>query len=170
MADQNDGGKTEKKHLGGELVIPCLALAFTLYYFTTIIDVPWSAQVSAFFVGSILTVCILIFITRSILSVRRGEADLSLGNLLAPRDYIPKRLALLVLTIGYIFFIKWGGFTLTSFVFLSAAMLLLNDGRRKGFIIALSAVLSLSGWLLFVYAFETRFPEGPFELAVKGLF
>ncbi|MDA1327130.1 MAG: tripartite tricarboxylate transporter TctB family protein [Proteobacteria bacterium] len=170
MADQNGEGKPEKKHLGGELVIPGLALAFTLYYFTTIIDVPWSAQVSAFFVGSILSVCVIIFAVRSLLMVRRGEADLGLGGLLAPASYIPKRLTLLGLTLGYIFFIQWGGFTLTSFIFLSLSMLTLNEGRRKGFILGLAASLSLGGWLLFVVAFETRFPEGPFELAVKGLF
>ena len=170
MADQSGDDGPRKKHIGGELVIPGLALAFTLYYFTTIIDVPWTAQVSAFFVGSILIVCIIVFAVRSFIQVGRGEADLSLAPLLAPVNYIPKRLILLALTIGYIFFIQWGGFTLTSFVFLCLSMLTLNDGRRKGLIVALSAVLSLSGWLLFVVAFETRFPEGPFELAVKGLF
>ena len=49
-------------------------------------------------------------------------------------------------------------------------MLTLNEGRRKGLILGLAATLSLGGWLLFVVAFETRFPEGPFELAAKGLF
>jgi len=170
MADHNGEHRPEKKHLGGELVIPGLALAFTLYYFTTIIDVPWSAQVSAFFVGSILVICIIGFAIRCLLMVRRGEADLGLGGLLAPTSYIPKRLILLALTLAYIFFIEWGGFTLTSFVFLSASMLTLNEGRRKGLVLGLSAALSLGGWLLFVVAFETRFPEGPFELAVKGLF
>jgi len=170
MADQNGDGGPRKKHIGAELVIPGLALAFTLYYFTTIIDVPWTAQVSAFFVGSILIVCIIVFAVRSFIQVHRGKADLGLGPLLAPVNYIPKRLILLALTIGYIFFIQWGGCTLTSFVFLCLSMLTLNNGRRKGLIVGLSAVLSLSGWLLFVVAFETRFPEGPFELAVKGLF
>ena len=169
MADTNPEEKPEKKHLGGELVIPVAALLFTIYYFTTIIDVPWTAQVSAFFVGTVLSLCILIFIVRVALMVRRGEADLGLGRLVEPVNYIPKRLALLGLTIGYILVIRWGGFTLTTFVFLALAMTLLNEGRRKGFIVALSAVLALSGWLLFIVAFETRFPAGPFETLMKGL-
>ena len=169
MADPNPEQKPEKKHLGGELIIPGVALLFTLYYFTTIIDVPWTAQVSAVFVGSILCLCILIFIARVALTVRRGEADLGLGKLVEPVNYIPKRLILLGLTIGYILVIQWGGFTLTTFVFHSLAMMVLNEGRRKGFIVTLSAVLAFSGWLLFIYAFETRFPAGPFENLMKGI-
>lgn len=170
MADHSGDGGPRKKHIGGELVIPGLALAFTIYYFTTIIDVPWTAQVSAVFVGTVLIICILIFTVRAFLMVKRGEADLGLGPLIAPVGYIPKRLLLLALTLGYIFFIQWGGFTLTSFVFLSLSMLTLNNGRRKGLILGLSAALSLGGWLMFVVAFETRFPEGPFEHLMKGLF
>lgn len=170
MSDQEPEQRPEKKHIGSELVIPVAALLFTIYYFTTIIDVPWTAQVSAVFVGTILIICIIIFIVRLALMIRRGEADFGLGKLIEPVSYIPKRLILLALTIGYIYLVHWGGFTLTTFAFLCLAMLTLSNGRRKGLILWLSAALAVGGWLLFVVAFETRFPEGPFELAMKGLF
>ena len=169
MADPGQGEKPQKKHVGGELVIPVGALLFTIYYFTTIIDVPFTAQVSALFVGTVLTICVAVFLVRVGLMIRRGEADLGMGRLLEPVDYIPKRLALLGLTIAYIYVIHWGGFTLTTFVFLALAMALLNNGRRKGFIVMLSALLAIGGWLLFIVAFEVRFPEGPFEHLMKGL-
>ena len=56
MSDENGqkSGKPEKPAVGAELVLPVAALLFTIYYFTTIINVPWTAQVSAFFVGTIL--------------------------------------------------------------------------------------------------------------------
>jgi len=60
------------------------------------------------------------------------------------------------------------GFTITTFLFLSIAMLILNDWRKKRFIILLSAVLSLGGYLLFIVAFKTRFPAGPFETFMKA--
>ncbi len=170
MADPTSDDSPPKKHLGGELVIPVTALLFTAYYFTTIIDVPFSAQVSALFVGSILILCVVALLVRSTLQIRRGEADLGLGGLMQPVSYIPKRLIMLGLTLAYIFLIQWGGFTITTFAFLLCAMLTLNEGRRKGFILLLALFLSLGGWLLFVVAFETRFPEGPFELLMKGVF
>jgi hypothetical protein len=165
----NEPEKTEKKHLGGDLVIPVAALAFTLYYFSTIIDSHWTAQVSAFFIGAILIVLILIFIVKSVVSLRRGDADLGMDSLLNPRSFILKRLALLGLTLGFVFLVDYGGFTLTTFGFLTLAMLLLSGGRNKRFILILSGGLALGGYLLFILAFDTRFPDGPFEQLMERI-
>ncbi len=165
----NEPEKTEKKHLGGDLVIPVAALAFTLYYFSTIIDSPWTAQVSAVFIGAILIVLILIFIVKSVVSLRRGDADLGMDSLLNPRSFILKRLALLGLTLGFVILVDYGGFTLTTFAFLTLAMLLLSGGRNKRFILILSGGLALGGYLLFILAFDTRFPDGPFEQLMERM-
>lgn len=167
MDQRPTSGTSEKKHLGGDLVIPVAALAFTLYYFSTIIDSPWTAQVSAFFIGAILILLIVVIIVKSVWQVKRGEADFNLEALLAPRSYIPRRLALLALTVGFIYLVQWGGFTLTIFAFMSLAMLLLSGGRNKRFIVVLCAALAIGGYLLFILAFDTRFPSGPFELFMK---
>ncbi len=170
MDDEAGQGRREKRAIGGDLIIPVAALAFTLYYFITIIDVPWTAQVSAFFVGTILILLLLIFFIRTALSLGRGEVSLRIGEIVEPVLFVPRRIALLVLTIGYVLLIQWAGFTITTFVFLLLAMLVLNEGRKKGLILILSAVFSIGGWLLFIVAFETRFPAGPFEQLMKGLF
>lgn len=162
MADKSDP-TPKAKPIGGELLLPAAAILFSVYYFTTITEVPFSAQVSALFVGSVLILlCCLLFL-RTFLQVRRGEATLGIGRLIEPVSYIPIRLGLLALTLGFVFLVQWLGFTLTTFLFLSLAMMLLNRGRKKRFIIAVSAALSFGGWLLFIYAFDTRFPAGPFE-------
>jgi hypothetical protein len=170
MDEQSGRQKPEPRAIGGDLIIPVAALLFTIYYFTTIIGVPWSAQVSAFFIGAILILLIMVFFTRTVLAMRRGEVLFRLGEILEPVSFIPRRIALAALTIGYIVFIHWGGFTLTTFAFLALAMLVLNEGRRKGLILILSAVFALGGWLLFIVAFNTRFPAGPFEQLMKGMF
>lgn len=153
----------QTRPVGGDLIIPIAAVAFTLYYFSSIIASPWEAQVNAFFVGSILLVLVAVQLIRMGSLLLRGEADLGLGDLIRPAAIVRKRLLLLGLTIGYVAVIEWLGFTLTTFLFLTAAMLLLNDGRRPGFILGLAAALALGGYLLFVVAFQTRFPEGPLE-------
>ena len=60
-----------------------------------------------------------------------------MGPLFEPTSYIPKRLALLGLTLGFIFFVQYLGFTITVFLFLSGAMLLLSNGQKKIFIISM---------------------------------
>ena len=170
MAEPSGKQTPEPKSIGGELIIPVAAIAFTVYYFTTILDVPWSAQVSAFFIGSILILLIIVYFIRTAVELSRGEVSLRLGQILEPVSFIPRRIALAALILGYIALIRWGGFTLTTFVFLALAMLLLNEGRRKGLILILSAVFAIGGWLLFIVAFEIRFPAGPFEQFMNGLF
>jgi len=170
MDEQAGREKREPRGIAGELIIPVAALALTVYYFITIIDVPWTAQVSAFFVGTILILLLLIFFIRTALSLGRGEVSLRIGEIVEPVLFVPRRIVLIVLTIGYVLFIQWAGFTITTFAFLLLAMLLLNEGRNKRLIFILSAVFAIGGWLLFIVAFETRFPAGPFEQLMKGLF
>ena len=160
-------GNPVKKPLGGDLVIPVSALVFTLYYFSTIIDSPWTAQVGAGIIGVILIALTLIFIARTALAVRSGVADLGLGGLFSRDDIATGRLGLMAVTLLYIVFIEWSGFTLTTFAFLMAAMLILTRGRNKTLIVTLSAVMSLGGYAVFIYAFDTRFPRGPFEAMMK---
>ena len=159
----------ERKSIGGDLVIPLAALGFTLYYFSTIIESPWTAQVAAFFIGTILIGLILILFAKTAVAVARGQADLGVGALIAPSGLLPTRLALLAITVAYLVLIEWGGFTLTTFGFLSAATLLLNRGRRAGFICGLSLAVSLGGYLIFIFAFDTRFPRGPLEYLMRAV-
>lgn len=168
MSEKSSHGSRVKTPLGGDLVIPVAAVVFTLYYVSTIIDSPWTAQVSAFFVGAILLALCLVFFVMVGMRVRRGEATLGFSPLIQPRAIAPKRAILFVLTVGYIFFIDWAGFTITTFLFLCLAMLLLSGGRNKRFIVGLAAGLAVGGYLLFVVAFERRFPEGPFEAVFKA--
>ncbi|MDH3239048.1 MAG: tripartite tricarboxylate transporter TctB family protein [Alphaproteobacteria bacterium] len=170
MTDDNETDNPEKKSVGGELILPGAALLFTLYYFYTIWDVPRIAQVSALFVGTILIVLVILLGIRIAKQVKAGEADLGLGRIVEPKNFIPKRLALLGLTIAFIYFVDWLGFTLTVFAFLALAMLLLSEGKKKLLIVSLSAVVAIGGYFLFIVAFQTRFPAGPFEKLMAGLF
>jgi hypothetical protein len=160
----------KQKIVGGDLVIPVAAVVFTIYYFISIIDAPWTAQVGAVFIGSILILLCALFLFKQFKSVFVGEARWAWGKLVLPGAYIPKRLALLALTVIYIVALPWAGFTLTGFVYLYAAMLVLGGPRVKWPALFVSLAFALGGYLLFVVAFQVRFPQGPFEYLMKGLF
>lgn len=170
MAENTDNKNLERKSVGSELIIPIAALLFTIYYFYTIINAPWTAQVAAFLVGSVLIVLVLLFSVKCIRSLRTGEGALNFDTLINPKSFLPKRLGLLVLTIAYIFVVPTLGFTITTFLFLSMAMLILSGWQKRRIIFSLSAILSLGGYLLFILVFKTRFPAGPFETLMKGFF
>jgi len=169
MADKPDSD-AKQKAVGGDLVIPVLAVVFTIYYFISIIDSPWTAQVGAVFVGSILILLCALFLAQTFWSLRAGRAALDWGKLVAPVSFIPRRLALLGLTVLYIALLPFGGFTLTGFAYLYAAMLLLGGSAVRWTAFWLALAFSLTGYLLFVVAFQIRFPRGPFEELMRSMF
>ena len=48
-------------------------------------------------------------------------------------------------------------------------MAILAKGRNLPFILGVSAVISLVGWAVFIWAFDTRFPRGWFETTMKAV-
>lgn len=156
------------RQAGGELIIPVLAVAFTLYFISTIIDSPWTAQVNAFMIGGVLLLLCMIFFVKTAVRVGRKEASLGFANVVSRDDWYSGRIGLLVTTIAYAILIDWGGFTLTTFLFLAVSMAILNHGRRLGLISLISAAMALGGWALFIWAFDTRFPRGWFERVMEA--
>ncbi len=163
-----------KRRAGGELILPVAALAFTIYYFSTIWSSPWEAQVAAFLVGSVLILLIVILLIRTGREIVAGRADLRFADLLGDRTVYPRRLGILGLTIAYLVGIDWLGFTLTSFLFLFCSMALLEDAdrtlRRLPHFTLVAATLSFVGWLVFIRSFDARFPRGPLESLLGSLF
>lgn len=158
-----------RRQLGGELVIPIMAIAFTLYYFSTIWNSPWTAQVSAFLVGGILLLVSGIFVIRCVIWLMRGQGSLGFANLISMDDIRTGRIGLIAATVGFCLIIERLGFTLATFLFLLVSMGILAKGRRMGLILGLSALISLVGWAVFILAFETRFPRGWFETTMKAV-
>ena len=167
MASTQDSD--EKRQLGGELIIPALALIFTLYYISTVINSPWSAQLNAFMVGSVLIFLVLLFFVLAARKVWRGEATLGCSDLLAPYGMLPKRLGFIGLTLGYLVVIHWLGFTLTTFLFMAGSMLLLGGGRRPLVCLAAATAMAVIALVVFVILFQKRFPQGPVEYLVQAL-
>lgn len=157
------------KHLGADLVIPVLAVAFTIYYFSTIWNSPWTAQVSAFALGGVLLFICLLFFVKVAGQYKRGEGHFTFTSLVNYEDIRTGRVALLVTTIGFCWLIDNLGFTLTTFLFLWSSMAILGAFRRLGLVTLVSATLSLGGWAVFIWAFDTRFPRGWFENMMQAV-
>ncbi|MEM1074668.1 MAG: tripartite tricarboxylate transporter TctB family protein [Pseudomonadota bacterium] len=161
--------KRVQRHLGADLVIPVLAVSFTLYYFSTIWNSPWTAQVSAFAIGGVLLFICLLFFVKITGEYRRGEGRFTFSSLVNSDDIRTGRVALLVTTVAFCWLIEELGFTLTTFLFLWISMAILGAFRRLGLVTLIAAALSLGGWAVFIIAFNTRFPRGWFENAMQSV-
>ena len=80
MSSNSKKSKKTVKNVLPDLIIPCLALIFTIYYLTTITEAPWIAQASAIVVGSLLLLLIGFFFIKTFFMVRNGIEDISFSN------------------------------------------------------------------------------------------
>ncbi|HET7634355.1 MAG TPA: tripartite tricarboxylate transporter TctB family protein [Burkholderiales bacterium] len=167
MNDRNN--HNGKRPAGADLIIPLLAAAFAVYYMSTIWHLPWEAKANGLVLGSVLLFLVALFFVLTARSLLRGAISLSLSRLFEPRQFQTQRWGLVVLMIGFIAVIPYFGFTLTIFLFLVLAMLVLGvRSWRKLIGVALGS--ALCGYLMFIVILDTPFPHGPLEVLLGRLF
>jgi hypothetical protein len=150
------------------LVIPALALGFAAYFFFSIADLAWEAKANGVLIGTVLVVLIGIQVARTVAQVARGRADLSLGQLLEPREALPRRVGLVLLTVVFIAAMPWLGLTLSLFLGLAAGLALMGV-RKRSHLIWTPFAVAASAYILFIAVLNSDFPHGPVENAVGAL-
>lgn len=165
----NSENSDPAKNVLADLIIPALALVFTIYYLTTIAEVPWIAQASAITVSGLLLLSIGAFAIRTAFRIKHGTEFISWARLEIDTVTAVRRAILLALTISYVLVIDVIGFTIATTIFVFCGIVLLSSIRNwlRALLVALSC--STLGYVVFIYFFETRFPRGPIENFLKGL-
>lgn len=163
-----DGQKP--KAVGGDLIIPALALAFATYFFFDIKGLAWEARANGTVIGGTLVALIALLLLRMGWQLRRGTAVLRLSRrLIEPREANIQRLAIIAIMSGFILLLPYLGITIGLFLVLVLSMMVLEARRGPGFYIAAIAV-PLVVYFGFVVFLRTRLPHGPFEALMYRLF
>ncbi len=158
----SDKGKTKKQAVGADLVIPVMAVAFTIYYFSSIWGLGWEATANGLAIGTILLLLIGIFLVRTALQLKRSEATLAMEKILKPMESQGRRLGLIAAIIAFIVVLPWLGLTLAIFFFMCATMLVLGV-RKPLALLATALSVAAGGYVGFIVVLNTRFPHGPVE-------
>jgi Tripartite tricarboxylate transporter TctB family len=158
-----------KHSFGPDLIIPGIAIGFTLYYFTTVWDLSWEAKADGLAIGWILVVLIAIFLAKVGVRLWQGDASLSLAPLTRPLGTQAQRLALVAAIVVFILVLPYLGFTLATALFMIAAMLILGV-RKPASLLSVALAVAGGGYILFIAFLNTRFPRGPIEHLLKPLF
>ena len=151
-----------------DLIIPAMALAFAIYYLTTIQEVPWIAQASAVVVSGLLMLSVVAFAVRTALRIRSGREVISLSALSLDGSLTARRLGLLALTVAYVWLLETLGFVICTIAFLFLSIMLLSSitNWHRAALVSLSC--AVVGYIIFIYIFETRFPKGPVEHFIEA--
>lgn len=157
-----------KSPLGADLVIPALALGFASYFFFSIADLAWEAKANGALIGGVLVILIAIQALRIGVQLAKREGNLGFAPLFEPRDALPKRAGLVLLTVVFIAVMPWLGLTLALFLGLATGLYLMGVRRRSHLLWAPLAVAA-SAYLLFIVALNADFPHGPIEHGIGAL-
>jgi hypothetical protein len=169
MSDAPRRHDGERPALGADLVLPGMAVAFAIYYFASVWDLTWEAKANAVVVGTTLLVLCGLFVARVAISVLLGRATLGLWPLLEPAAVLPKRLAVVGLAALFVFLLPWLGLTLGLFL-LTGALMVAMGVRAPRRVLAVSGIVALSAYLLFIALLNSRLPRGPVEKLLAALF
>lgn len=157
----------ESKPIGQELLIPALAVGFTAYYFWTVQELAWEAKANGIVIGAILCGLVAILLLRIGIRLLRGGASLriSLGG-----DPTTNRMRLAMIGLVAVFLVALPllGTTISLALMLFAGMWLLG-GRNWPTLIGVAVLTPLMVWATLILGLGTRFPAGPFELAMAAL-
>lgn len=152
----------EPKARGADLVIPLLALAFALYFFSSIRGLVWEAKANGVVIGSVLLFLVAIQIVRTGLEVWQGRATLGFDALTQPRGVQLQRLALVLVLAAFVGTIHVLG-TILGLTLAMGALMAILGVRDWRWLLGLPLAVSVSLHLLFVVLLGARLPAGPVE-------
>jgi hypothetical protein len=158
----------QPKAVGADLLLPAMALGFTLYFLYSIRDLAWEAKANGVIVGIVLLLLIAVQLIRMGIAVAQGRASLGLGDFLEPRDVILKRLGMLAITIALVIALPWTGLAIAVFAALAAGFTVMGvRGPARVLLTALAITVAVEA--LFIVALESSLPSGPVERLIERL-
>ena len=155
-------GGEKKKAYGADLVIPALAVAFTIYFLSTTSAMEWEAKANGVFVGWILIGLVAVQVVRIGIGYVRGRGDFRFEPLVAPRDAMKKRIGMMAITIAFVATVPWLGVGLGLFLGLGAGFWVMGVRPVKRIVIV-SLSMAITCALLFNGVLDTGLPQGPVE-------
>ena len=150
------------KSLGADLVVPVLALAFTVYFFFSTRELQWEARANGLIIGIALIVLSLAQLVRIAIAVVRRHEGLGFASLLSPPDALRKRLGMLAVTVLFVATIRWVGLGLGLFLALAAGFWIMGV-RPARHVLLVSFIITAVCWVLFTVALDIGLPPGPVE-------
>jgi len=149
-------------------VIPVLALAFALYFFSSTADLVWEAKANGVVIGTALVILVAVQVGRIALGLMRREGELAFDALLEPRRLLGARLGLVVVSVVFIAVLPVLGLTLSLWIGMIAALYVVGV-RSRAVLFWLPLGTAAAVYALFVAALDAGFPRGPIESALGAL-
>jgi hypothetical protein len=152
-----------------ELIIPILAIAFAIYYLSTVWALPFQAKVVGIYVSSAIGVLSLLLFIRFGRQLMSGTKALNWNGFFTGLDDEVRRWGLLIATALFIFLMPATGFVVTLFVYVFVCVVLVG-GRERLMAAGVTAVsITATAFVIFILFVKVRFPQSAVDEFLKAL-
>lgn len=168
MSEKNSLGNISKESVRDskleltELVIPLVSSLFAIYYLSTIWSLPTEARMNGTLLSASVFLLSFFLLIRYFLKAKYSGIVVGIKNITGTPKMAIKRLGGLLIMISYVVLMPVLGYLLCTLLFFMATVFILGGSSIKTTII-FSAVMSLIGYIVFIFALGVSLPHGVLE-------
>jgi hypothetical protein len=153
-----------------ELIIPVGAIAFAIYYLSTVWELPFQAKVVGIYVASAIGILSLALFIRFGRELITRDKSFGFGGFFSDPVSEGKRWSVLALTLAFIGLMPVLGFTLTLFFYVFLAVILIGGIARLKAAIITATCLTTVAFLIFIVFVRVRFPTTIIDTTLRDIF
>jgi hypothetical protein len=141
-----------------ELIIPIGAIAFGIYYLSTVWDLPFQAKVVGIYVSSAIAILSLILFVRFAREIWSGEKSFGFQGFFSDPVSEGRRWSVLVATLLFIGLMPVLGFAVTLFLFVFSTVILIGGMQRLKVALIAATSMTVVAFAIFILFVKVRFP------------
>lgn len=160
----------KKPGLLPELIIPVGAIAFAIYYLSTVWELPFQAKVVGIYVAGAIGILSLVLFIRFGRQVASGRKSLSFAGFFSDPVSEGRRWTVLALTLAFIGLMPVLGFTLSLFLFVFLSVIVIGGIERLKAAVITAVSLTSVAFLIFIVLVGVRFPVTVIDETLRDIF
>lgn len=153
-----------------ELIIPAGAIAFAIYYLSTVWELPFQAKVVGIYVASAIGLLSLLLFFRFRREILSGAKSLSFAGFFSDPVSEGRRWSVLALTFAFIGLMPVMGFVVTLFLFVFLAVIVIGGIQRLKVALITASSLTAVAFLIFIVFVRVRFPTTVIDETLRDIF
>ena len=159
VSDEAETEPQRKKVTLTEAIVPIAGIAFSIYYLSTIWNMPYEARMSGMLVSTAIFVLTALLAARWTKDAVKHGVEPGLWSLLGEGSVLAKRLGMLALVITYVLVLPAIGYFVSTLAFLMASMAVLGV-RKPSHLVLIPLIAASIGHFAFIIVLGISLPVG----------
>lgn len=157
------------KGLIPELIIPVAAIAFAIYYLSTVWSLPFQAKVVGIYVSGAIGILSLILFVRFARQLMSGRKSLSWHGFFSSPIEEGRRWGVMAATALFILLMPVTGFVVTLFFYVLTTVLMAGGRERLRAALIIATGITTVAFAIFILFVKVRFPLSFVDQFLKSL-